>query len=132
MLDIDSIMDMLDWNNDEDTQAKGRELAREIKCINVFLQPAHPEYNKNVWDNCALILSDRTDIELSPYLMRMFEWLEDMNWPGAFTIRDRLLQFKDSDWLMLFLNSSIDRAKALGRKCWLSDLMEFKNEYMRL
>ena len=86
MINIDYIMDLLDWNNSAEEQEKGIRLARDVKCINVFLQPRsnrYHRYNKNVWDNCAKILSDRSDEELEPYLTALFEWIEDLNWPGA-------------------------------------------------
>ena len=50
-----------------------------------------PQYNKNVWDNCAKIVSVKTDEELKPYMISLFEWLQDMNWPGAEIIYDRLI-----------------------------------------
>ena len=72
MVNIDYIMGLLDWNNPENMQEEGRALAREVSCINVFIQPCDRKYNKNVWDNCALILSERSDEELRPYLDRLF------------------------------------------------------------
>ena len=72
MVSIDYIMDLLDWNNSVVNQAEGMKLAREIKCIKVFLQPCDENHNKNVWDNCAKILSEKTDEELSPYLIELF------------------------------------------------------------
>ena len=36
MCNIDYIMDLLDWNNSIVDQTKGKELAREVKSINVF------------------------------------------------------------------------------------------------
>ena len=89
MFDIDYVMDLLDWNNSAEKQMQGIKLAREIKCINVFLQPGLP-YGKSVWNNCAKILSERTNEELSPYLIDLMEWLQDMNWPGAFDIYARI------------------------------------------
>lgn len=83
MFDIDYVMDLLDWNNSAEKQKQGIKLAREIKCINVFLQPGRP-YGKNVWSNCAKILSEKTNEELSPYLIELMEWLQDMNWPVHF------------------------------------------------
>lgn len=56
MVNIDAIMALLDWNNSAEQQERGIELAKNVKCINVFLQPNQREYGKNVWDNCAKIL----------------------------------------------------------------------------
>lgn len=123
---IDEIMDMLDWNNPPEVQEKGRLLAGKVKCFNVFLQPGHSKYKKNVWDNCAMILAEKTDAELRPYVRELFEWLADLNWPGAFCIWDRLKQYEDQEWLNSILLSCIDEAKALKDSEWLSNLHEFR------
>jgi len=126
MYNIDEIIHMLDWNQPEEIQTKGRKLARDVKCFHVFIQPGYAKYNKNVWDNCALIIADKTDEELKPYLSELFEWIEDMNWPGAFCIWDRLKQYEDKEWLNYILNESIYKAKVLKRTMWLSNLREFQ------
>lgn len=55
MVDIDYVMELMDWNNSIENQKKGVELARNIKCLNAFLQPGAP-YGKSVWENCAKVL----------------------------------------------------------------------------
>lgn len=126
MPDIDRIMDMLDWNNPPEVQEEGRRLSRGIRCINVFLQPSHSGHSKNVWDNCATILAERTDQELNPYLDRLFEWLMDMNWPGAFCILDRLKKYGDMDSFPFALNNCIAEAEALKEETWLYTLRELR------
>ena len=46
MVNIDYIMELLDWNNSIEKQEQGVELAKEVKCINVFLQPGGHYYGK--------------------------------------------------------------------------------------
>lgn len=122
MTDIDYIMELLDWNRTEEEQAKGRELARDVKSVNVFLQPN----GKNLWDNCALILAERSDEELEPYLLNLMAWLEDMNWPGAFCILDRLNRYADTSMFNWALKSSLELAKAMHAKIWRKNLKEIK------
>lgn len=124
MCNIDEIMDMLDWNNNLDEQIKGRELAKEVKSINVFLQPLDQYHNKNVWDNCAKILSDRSDKELMPYLFPLLEWLQDMNWPGALCILDRVNKYADDRSFDFAFRECIRRATALDDHIWLNNLHE--------
>ena len=45
MIDIDYIMDLMDWNRSENDQAKGLELAKNVQNFNVFLQPCNEKYN---------------------------------------------------------------------------------------
>ena len=86
LIRIDEILDMLDWNNSQEIQAKGVSLGSKVDDLSVFLQPVSEKHKKNVWDNCALILDGKSDEELAPYLPQLLEWLQDLNWPGTFTI----------------------------------------------
>lgn len=128
MVNIDKIMDMLDWNNPPEIQEEGRALAKEIRSINVFLQPGHPGHSKNVWGNCAIILSERSDQELKPYLYQLFKWLIDMNWPGADCIYYRLKKYKRDSTFEFVLNECFEEAQALAETIWLDTLLRFDKE----
>lgn len=91
MLDIKQIMDKLDWNSSEKDRKIGIELAKKIENLEYFIQPCSEKYNKNVWESCAIILYNRTDKELAPYIEKILEWLQDANWPGFNVIFDRML-----------------------------------------
>ena len=127
MVDIDSIMNLLDWNRSVSEQERGVKLARDVKDIGAFIQPCNKKYNKNVWENCAKILVERTDDELTPYLIELFEWLQDMNWPGAIIIVDRLKKLHDTKMLSFAIKECEKRASATDNRIWLenlSDLMD--------
>ena len=115
---IDQIMELLDWKRKPDEQELGRERGRKVKCINVFLQPCNDCCDKNVWDNCAIILSEKKDKELEPYLLDLLRWLQDMNWPGAYRIFERLKGFSDKRSLNRALGISITIARALNDSVW--------------
>lgn len=87
------IYSILDEGLKQETQDKGIELACEMGEIEKFILPMHPCYNKNIWANCAIIIAKKTDKELERYLPELLEWLQDLNWPGAFVILDRLKRF---------------------------------------
>ena len=55
MDNINYILSLIDWNNTLDQQAAGIKIAESIWDIQAFIQPCTESYNKNVWDNCALI-----------------------------------------------------------------------------
>lgn len=90
MLDINQIYKMLDWRNPNEIQLEGIRMAREINDLSLLIQPpASP----SVWEWCAKILYEKTDAELEPYLDGLLGWLQDLNWPGALIILDRLKIF---------------------------------------
>lgn len=114
-------------NESDENQCYGLELAKKVNCFNVFLQPCNKNINKNVWNNCAKILSDKSDEELSPYLPELFRWLKDLNWPGAICIYDRLIISED-ELFEYELKVSITTAKAQNDKLWLLALKNLKKE----
>ncbi|MCQ4021696.1 MULTISPECIES: DUF5071 domain-containing protein [unclassified Ruminococcus] len=126
MVNIDYIMDLLDWNNSIEKQEQGVKLAKNVKCINVFLQPGNRYYGKNVWDNCAKILSARSNEELSPYLIELMEWLQDMNWPGAFCILNRLKGMVNEQLFQHSYTICLKYAQALDDDVWESNLRMLK------
>lgn len=126
MVNIDYIMDLLDWNNSIEMQAQGIQLAQDVECINIFLQPGSRRYGKNVWDNCAKILSAKSNEELSPYLIELMGWLQDMNWPGAFCILDRLKGMVNEPLFQHSYTICLKCAKALDDEAWESNLKMLK------
>lgn len=122
MVDVTEIMDMLDWHMPPEIQSKGISLARDIEIIIPFIQPLTPKHNKNVWGNCAVIVAEKSDEKIKPYLVELLEWLQDMNWPGAFCILDRLQRYSDNKSIRSAINICIEKAKDCGDKVWESNL----------
>jgi len=119
---ITEIFNMLDWNLPSEIQAEGRKSAKEIENIEPFLQPLTPEYSKNIWDNCAVIIAERSDEELHPYLYELLEWLQDMNWPGAFCIFYRLKKYAKWHELSNAISISLAKAEANNDDVWKDNL----------
>ena len=128
MCSIDEIMKMLDWNNSIETQQKGIELAKDIQSINAFVLPMNP--SKSVWENCAKILSAKPDEVLQPYLSRLLEWIEDINWPGALIILQRLKDFSEVKMLVFSVKESVRIAYATNNLIWLNSIAELLDNQM--
>ena len=122
MIYIDYIMSLLDWNNDMAEQERGIMLARDVKCFNVFFQPRCFSYGKNVWDNCARIISERSDNELLSHLSELMMWLQDMNWPGAFCILERVKKMKNDRSCIRVYTNCLKCARALNDETWEENL----------
>ena len=122
-VNIDVIFKKLDCNNAKKEQQEGILLAMEIKHLSVFFQPIE---GKNLWENCARIISSKNDIELKPYICKMFEWLQDMNGPGADIIYERLMLFPSVD-IEDYYKVCLNLAKSNGDNAWYSSLNDFWN-----
>lgn len=122
MADITEIMDMIDWHMPSEIQSKGISLARNTETIIPFIQPLTPKHNKNVWENCAVIIAEKSDEDLKPYLVELLGWLQDMNWPGAFCILNRLQRYADNNSLRDAINICIENAKKCRDEVWESNL----------
>ena len=129
MTDIAEILDMLDWHMPTEIQSKGIALARESDEIIPFIQPLTLRHNKNVWENCALIISEKSDEKLKPYLVELLEWLQDMNWPGAFCVLERLKKYSDNNTLCQAVNVCVEKAKVDDNDVWKSNLHLIINNF---
>ena len=127
MVDINYIMELLDWNRTEEEQAEGLRLARQVTAFNVFLQPCDKKNNKNVWDNCALIVSEKDDSDLAPNLFLLFRWIRDLNWPGAFCIVDRLQRYHPCGYYNTLWKQAYTCAQALEDEVWMENLKMVKH-----
>lgn len=130
---IDELFDMLSWNSDEVTQRRGIELAKQVQCYSVFLQPHGLKHSKDVWENCAKILSEYPDEILKYCSLGMLEWLEDLNWPGAEIILDRLIKFADTSLLSIFIVHCVKEALACDQQSWLGNMSALlENESLKM
>lgn len=126
---IDEIYDMLTWDTsltEEDNLAKEKQGIREaskLKNLYPFIQPVvfPPEKSKAAWEACAKIIAMKNDEELMPYMNLLFEWLQDINWPGALIIFDRLLEIP-FDKIETWYNHTKSRAMANDDQLWLMAL----------
>lgn len=127
LINIEEIMNMLDWHMSPEIQSKGIALAKNIESIIPFIQPITERYNKNVWENCAIIIASKSDEELTPHLAKLLDWLQDMNWPGALIILERLKLFSGENLIKPFIDRftyaiNLNNEEGL---MWLDCLSEF-------
>ena len=119
---IDELFSMLSWKNDEHTQRKGIEEAKKIKREYLFILI----YCKSpdIGENCAKALSELSDESLKPFIIELVEWIQDLNWPGAVIILDRLKKFEDCKTLARVITRSIKTALVCDEQHWLKSMSE--------
>lgn len=127
MPDIDKIYEMLSWNNDIETQLIGIEEAKKVKTLWVFILPILPTSSKDVWENCAKVLASKTNNELKPYYYHLLTWLQDINWPGASIIYDRLLIVSEESF-EISLSTCVKTAEKNGDILWQNALSALEKE----
>ena len=125
MKDIEQIFDDLSSMNSEEVQARGMEAARQIKHLTVLIMPL---MNKPIWYNCAKVIAEKSDEELKPYFMLLLRWLQDINWPGADIIYDRLLEVNDESFIDDY-RISLSMAQKSGDRPWEAALNDFGIDY---
>lgn len=97
---IDEIYDLLMWDHqlseeeNEIKAQKGIDAAKHIRNLFPFIQPVivPAGKSKSIWEPCAKIVAMRSDEEFEPFLFVLLEWMQDLNWPGALIIYNRLIQ----------------------------------------
>ena len=57
-----------------------------------------------------------------PYLVELLGWLQDMNWPGAFCILNRLQRYADNNSLRDAINICIEKARKCRNEVWEGNL----------
>ena len=126
---IDEIYNLLMWDNqlsneeNEIKVQKGIDAATQIKNLFPFIQPIiiPPEKSKLVWEPCAKVVAMRSDKELEPFMFMLLEWIQDLNWPGAMVIYNRLTLIPYNTIKFAFEHSRI-KAKQMNDSCWLAVL----------
>ena len=131
-LTIDDIYDLFAWDasfsNEEYNVRVDRGIAEAGKLKNIypFIQPIVAGRNsKSVWEPCAKVIALKSDEELDDYMYRLLEWLQDMNWPGAEIIFERLSQIPYAK-IQDYVEFSIHRAKREQDEIWLDTLEALK------
>lgn len=121
---ISDIYLMLDFRNSYSTRITGIEMAKKITDLSLLIMPpASP----SVWEECAKILSSKTDEELCLYLPKLLEWLQDIDWPGAFDIYNRLMKFSGG-YFDTVLDNVMKRSQFLKDDMWTEILCKLKSD----
>ena len=135
---IDEIYNLFMWddqlsNKENEVKAqKGIDAAAQIKNLFPFMQPiiVPPEKSKMVWESCAKVVAMRSDEELQPFIFQLLEWIQDLNWPGALIIYNRLSQIPYNTIEFAYKHSR-RKAEQTNDSCWLAVLNDLYEEIMQ-
>lgn len=120
---------MLNWQSRFDDQLQGIKLARNIDDLSLIILPYANGESKGIWENCARALYEISDDRLEKYLPSLLEWLQDLNWPGALIILDRLKIFSGEKLKKPFMErftyaNNLNNEEGLMWLDYLSELLD--------
>ena len=135
---IDELYNLFMWDKqltDEENKVKaqkGIDAAKQIKNLFPFIQPiiVPPEASKMVWEPCAKVVAMRSDEELEPFMFMLLEWIQDLNWPGATIIYNRLTRIPYNTIEFAFQHSRI-KAEQTNDECWLDVLDDLYEDIIK-
>lgn len=122
----ENIFKCLSWYASIDSQMKAiNELASMANLIpSTLIQPSGKEY----WENAARTLSVIGYPRIEEAIPGLFNWLQDLNWPGALIIME-LLKSLPKEAIILHLESAASEALNTYDDEWLINLSVFLAEF---
>lgn len=121
----EEIIKMLSWNSTTEIQENGIKLASELKWLGHLFQPSIGNESKSLWKNCALVISKKTDEQLNPWLIDCFIWLQDINWPGAEMIANRLKIMENTENYQYNKEKAIKIAEITNDDEWVENIKQY-------
>ena len=88
--------------------------------IEFWIQPDGYKYS---WDNCARVIIEKKDKELAPYMSLLLKWLQDLNWPGALLVLERL-KHVEPKFIIRDLEKTVNEATQNNDLAWIEFLSE--------
>jgi len=91
-----------------------------------------PGVEKKTWDNAALVLKQVGYPRIKSVVFHLLDWLQDVNWPGAYTILD-LLSTVDKKFLIHEIEKKISAESINDDDMWLGGIkmLSKKNNFKK-
>lgn len=125
MVKYNELINDLNWNMPEETQRKAIENLIDIDEENIHLLVLPGD--KSMWENAAIVLKEIGYPKIKPIISELFNWLQDMNWPGAWTVFEIL---KTIDKLILTPHIEVTLRKAASEEdnMWITAIKDLTKE----
>lgn len=122
----EKIFKNLSWNASTDSQMKAINDLTSMANLNpsTLIQPSGKEY----WENAARALSMIGYPRIEDAIPGLFNWLQDLNWPGALIIME-LLKSLPKEAIIRHLESSASEALSTDDDIWLINLSTFLADF---
>jgi len=127
--DVMKLISKLDCNGDIYAQEDAIKQLTQIddKFVSLLVQPMDKKY----WENSAKVLKAIGYPKNKDAISGLFQWLKDLNWPGAWTAMETL-QSIELTALHLHLESAVKCAIEENDEMWIMALKELAIRRLRL
>lgn len=115
-----TLLDSLRWNRSPKEQLEDvvRLALDENTDPSTLIMPA---LDKQYWGNAALTLLLMEPERVKPYLPQLMIWLQDANWPGAYTIME-MLHNMPKEYVMPALQAAREEALKQDDENWVDNI----------
>ena len=121
MDNIEKLIDDLDWNKPIEIQENAIKNLENIseKDLCKLIQPK----SKYCWENAAKVINKIGYPKIKPIMPELFEWIKDLNWPGAVIIVDTLRNIEIGE-INEFIKEALIKAELENDELWKSGIEE--------
>ena len=81
-----------------------------------------PAREKGLFQRCAFIISKMPIDFIAKHAVELMEWFQDLNWPGAALIQQRLILFSKTEMLAAIVNRMVRSLSILADDVWLNSI----------
>jgi hypothetical protein len=118
---IEKYISNLSWNKRRIVQQKAIDELIKMDGSQWFLVLPRRNYNKDLWENAAIVLSKKEFDQIEGILVDLFYWFQDLNWPGVDIILNLLKRIPKEAFEKALSKARII-AETLEDYEWLSNL----------
>ncbi len=124
--EIDNLIEQLSWNGTEEQQRQAIDaLVAQIPHRELY-KLMRPGEVKDTWQNAAEVIARYNRKFGQQEILGMFEWLQDINWPGASVIFKKLNSMSRQQ-ISAPLEMAMCQAKHTNDQEWMEQLVKIRD-----
>ena len=105
-------------------------IGEKLEMLVLPIPESSPINPKMMWDNAARVIVGIGEEGIAGHFPKIFEWLQDINWPGSRQILDFLADI-DTDTIEPHLKAAEAKAESAGDPEWIYNLGLLREERQR-
>jgi hypothetical protein len=123
--EIDNLIEQLSWNGTEERQRHAIDALVELVPHSELYKLMRPGKAKDTWENAAEVIARYNRKFGQKEILGMFEWLQDINWPGASLIFKKLNSMSRHQ-ISAPLEMAMCQAQRTNDQEWMEQLVKIR------